>query len=171
MVSEQCITHKMILPILTDENPQLREISAPVKTIDASTKKLIKDLIDTLASQRGVGIAAPQTGIKQRVIICKIRSSREKEEDIAMINPQILTKSKQCEIAEEGCFSIPNIFGPVNRPSEITVQYQTIDKKTVLRRFTGYNARVIQHEVDHLDGILFTDLVSNKAELYEEISY
>jgi peptide deformylase len=161
----------MILPILTDENPELRKVSEPVKVIDAKIHTLIKDLESTLEYKHGVGIAAPQAGIKLRVIICKLRNSAGKSENVPMINPQILTKSKNCDLGEEGCFSIPNIFGPVKRPHEITLQYMTPDKKTVLRRFAGYNARVIQHEVDHLDGILFTDLVSDKSTLYEEISY
>lgn len=161
----------MILPILTDENPELRKVSEPVKTIDQKTLKLIKDLEHTLEYKRGVGIAAPQAGFKQRIIICKLRNTNGKTENIPMINPQILTKSKSCDLGEEGCFSVPNIFGPVMRPHEITLQYTTTDKKTILRRFAGYNARVIQHEVDHLDGILFIDLVSDKATLYEEVSY
>ncbi len=161
----------MILPILTDENPELRKVSEPVKTIDQKIVKLVKDLEQTLEYKHGVGIAAPQAGIKLRVIICKLRNAHDKNENVAMINPQILTKSKNCDLGEEGCFSIPNIFGPVMRPHEITLQYTTVDKKTVLRRFVGYNARVIQHEVDHLNGILFTDLIKDKSKLYEEISY
>lgn len=161
----------MILPILTDENPELRKVSEPVKMIDHKIHQLIDNLEQTLESKHGVGIAAPQTGHKVRVIICKLRNSHGKTENVAMINPQILTKSKKCDLGEEGCFSVPNIFGPVMRPHEITLQYQSPDKKTILKRFVGYNARVIQHEVDHLDGILFTDLVSDKSALYEEVSY
>lgn len=162
----------MLLPILTDENPQLREKSAPVKEVTAETKKLIANMIETMNyGNRAVGLAAPQVGVKQRIIVCKIKTSLGKPINMALINPEVLTQSAECELGEEGCLSIPNWFGPVTRPKDITVQFMTEDKKTVLKRFSGYNARVIQHEIDHLNGVLFTDLIGDKSLLYEELSY
>lgn len=174
MVANVNIYHKqtMLLKILTDDHPLLREKSQAVNTITAATKQLVKDLTETMNyGSRAVGIAAPQVGILERIIICKLRNAQGKNDDVAMINPQIITHSTICEIGEEGCLSIPNIFGPVKRPREITVQYATPDKKQVLKRFVGFNARVIQHEIDHLEGILFTDLVTNKEELFEELNF
>lgn len=174
MVAKGEIYYKkiMLLPVLTDNHPLLRQKAKPATIINASTKKLIKDMLDTMNyGQRAVGLAAPQVGISERIIVCKISNSHGRQEDMAFINPEIITKSPNCEIGEEGCLSIPNIFGPVNRPKEITMQFMTIDRKTVIKRFTGFNARVIQHEIDHLNGILFTDLVSNPEELFEEINF
>ncbi len=162
----------MLLSILTDENPQLREKSAFVKEITPQTKKLIADMMETMNyGSRAVGLAAPQVGVQQRIIVCRIKNTLGKHHNMAFINPEILTKSDQCELGEEGCLSIPNMFGPVMRAKDITVQFMTEDKKTVLKRFGGYNARVIQHEIDHLNGVLFTDLVGDKSLLYEELSY
>lgn len=162
----------MLLQILTEENPQLREKSAFVKGITAETKKLIANMIETMNyGDRAVGLAAPQVGIKQRIIVCKIKNSLGKYINMALINPEVLRRSQACELGEEGCLSIPNIFGPVMRAKDITIQFTTEDKKIVIKRFSGYNARVIQHEIDHLDGVLFTDLIGDKSLIYEELSY
>jgi len=162
----------MLLPILTDENPQLREKSVFVKEITPEIKKLIADMTETMNyGSRAVGLAAPQVGVQQRIIVCKIKNSLGKFINMALINPEIVTKSEQCELGEEGCLSIPNMFGPVMRAKDITVQFMTEDKKPSMKRFGGYNARVILHEIDHLNGILFTDLVGDKSLLYEELSY
>lgn len=162
----------MLLTLLTDNHPLLRKKSDAITTITPEIKQLAQDLILTMNyGKRAVGIAAPQVGISKRLIVCKIRNTKGQATDTVMINPQILTTSKECETGEEGCLSIPNVFGPVNRPQEITIQYIDLENRTVLKHYTHFNARVILHEIDHLEGILFTDLVTNKDELFQEVSF
>jgi len=162
----------MLLTLLTDEHPTLRLKAEPISSITTEIKQLARNLAETMNyGKRAVGIAAPQVGVSKRLIVCKIRGSNGKNEDIPMVNPQVLTASTQCEVGEEGCLSIPNIFGPVSRAKEITVQYTDLDGKNILKRFTGFNARVVLHEIDHLEGVLFTDLVTDRSELFQEVSY
>lgn len=162
----------MLLTLLTDENPSLRIKSEMIYAITPEIKKLAQDLIQTMNyGKQAVGIAAPQVGINKRLIVCKIRTAKGKQEDIVMINPQILTIGSEREVGEEGCLSVPNTFGPVKRAKEITVQYTDLAKKTILKRYIGFNARVILHEIDHLEGVLFTDLVENKEDIFQELNY
>jgi peptide deformylase len=85
------------------------------------------------------------------------KKKRELLEEVIMINPEVISKGEKTEIEEEGCLSLPGITGDVSRPTQITIKYQTIDGKQHIRKISGYNARIVQHEIDHLDGVLFID--------------
>ncbi len=157
-----------ILKIHTDKDPILRKKSQQVENINKEIKKLINDMQSTLRVNRGVGLAAPQVGILQRIIILEYLPINpqykisEKIPFMVIINPIIYWKSKKnCKI-EEGCLSLPDIRDFVERPEMIKIKGQ--DEKGKKLDFTakGFKARIIQHEVDHLDGILFIDYLKNQ---------
>jgi len=166
----------MIQKIVTVKDPILRIKSKEVKILDKKIFNLIKDLKETLAIQKdpiGVGLAAPQIGKNLRMFAVK-----PKEEIKIIINPEIISVSKEAkELTDEhtklmeGCLSLPNLYGPLKRPDSIKVNYlnEKGDKTTSL--FDGFEAQIIQHEIDHLNGILFTDrLLEQKKPLYELVN-
>ncbi|MEK7061404.1 MAG: peptide deformylase [Patescibacteria group bacterium] len=170
----------MICNILRSGDPRLREISKPVARIDSKVLKLIRNLKETLAIQKdpeGVGLAAPQIGKNLRVFVANY-----KELNRVVINPEILKskslitnhqslKSRQ-EILE-GCLSLPNYYGPLKRINLVKIKYQTpsTDHKSLITKtesFSGFDAQIILHEIDHLNGILFLDrLLEQKQPLYK----
>ncbi|OGD88196.1 peptide deformylase [Candidatus Curtissbacteria bacterium RIFCSPLOWO2_02_FULL_40_13b] len=147
----------MIRDILTIPNGKLRQQSEEVKTFDKNLESLISDLSQTLESQTdppGLGLSAPQINVFKRVFVAKIKNRIK-----AFINPKISKFSKK-EIAYlEGCFSVPDLYGHVTRPAEIKLGSQDRHGKKSKKSYKGLPARIIQHEVDHLDGILFIDHV------------
>ena len=139
-------------------DPVLREKAAPVAELSADVRTLITDMFDTMYAEDGVGLAAPQVGVGARVIVVDPR-----EPDIApfaLVNPEILSASEELDRAEEGCLSIPGLKEIVERPYAVRVQGLDRDGNTVTMEAAGLLARILQHEVDHLDGILFLDRVS-----------
>jgi len=155
-----------ILKIETGEdNPILRQKSTKVDKIDKSTKKFAKDLLKTMIKANGLGIAAPQVGINKRLFITTLNEDTDHATAILMINPEIFWRSDETNIAEEGCLSLPKIFKPVPRSTKIKVKFLDLKGNEHLLELEGLNARVVQHENDHLDGILFTDIaVDGKAD-------
>jgi peptide deformylase len=157
-----------IRTIHTSEDPVLRQKAKKVKKIDASTQKLIDDMIETMEDAPGVGLAAPQVGVSLRVLVV---STPEDQDDpqggtqIQLINPEILKRSGE-QVGEEGCLSIPGYVGIVKRAQDVTVKGLNRKGKEVKIRASGYLARVLQHEIDHLDGILFTDRLESPAHLF-----
>lgn len=140
--------------IRDDSDPVLRKISKPVKEITPRIETLIKDMEDTMYHANGVGLAAPQVGILKRVILVDVA---EEEKDLhVFINPEIVEESGLCNGAE-GCLSVPGVYGTVDRPEKIKVKYLDPSGLEKELEAEGYFARAICHEVDHLNGILFTD--------------
>jgi len=135
-------------------NPVLRQKAGEVKEITPQTKELIGDMFETLAANNGVGLAAPQIGQPLRIIVLKHDST---ERTIALINPQIRKKSWRKEIMEEGCLSLPGVYLPVKRAKKIVVAGKNIKGEKVILETEGLLAKIIQHEVEHLDGILISD--------------
>lgn len=157
-----------IRKVLTSENPILRTKAKKVKKIDPTIQKLIDDMIETMRDEPGVGLAATQVGVSLRVIVVE---TPEDEEDpqggtqLQLINPEIL-KSAGEQIGEEGCLSVPGYVGIVKRSLSVTVKGLNRKGKEVKIKAQGYLARVLQHEIDHLDGILFTDRLESRAHLF-----
>ena len=139
-------------------SPVLRQQSAPVARVDEVVQRLVDDLFETMRAAKGVGLAANQIGIAQRVAVVDVGD--EDPPPIALINPVILERSDEHETAEEGCLSIPDIFGDVERPAHVIVEALDRDGKKFRVEAHGYKARAIQHEIDHVDGILFLDHLS-----------
>ena len=161
----------MIRKIVLAKDPVLHKKSKSVKKIDQKIRNLAKDLKDTLISQKdpeGVGLAAPQIGKNIRMFAMK-----PKDKVRIIINPKILkienikTKKRNDKVME-GCLSIPNFYSPMVRPQKVKLRFQNLDGETIEEEFTGFSARIVQHEVDHLNGILFIDhLLKTGEPLYE----
>lgn len=144
-----------LLDIVTHPNPILKKISKDVNTKDLKNKdfqKLVKDMTLTMLKKDGVGLAAPQIGKNIRLIVIKT-----KDENLVMINPVILKKSWIKETAEEGCLSLPGVFYEIKRSKNVTCEYINNNMEKIVLEAKGFFARVIQHEIDHLDGILTID--------------
>lgn len=159
-----------ILPIVLEGDPRLRQKASRIRHVDDSLRKLAADMHETMDDAPGVGLAGPQVGVMRRIIVVHVPGEYlgEGEEDIrtTLINPEIV-KGHGREVATEGCLSIPGWVGDVPRWESITVKAMNLDNKEVRIKAQGYYARVIQHEVDHLDGILFVDRVEDKSTLRE----
>lgn len=146
------------LKIVTGEdNPILRAVSEPVKKFDTGLKKFVKDMKDTMIAAKGLGIAAPQVGQNLRVFIVILNYQTDHQMTLTMVNPEILSKSEEMTMGEEGCLSLPGRYGQVARHKKITVQFLDLDGNRQMLTLENLNARVVQHENDHIDGILFID--------------
>jgi peptide deformylase len=142
-----------VLPIITGESaPVLRKKTTNIPTVTKDILRLLKDMDDTLRDAEGAGIAAPQIGQSLRMCIAIINGRHT-----PIINPKITQKSKETDTMEEGCLSLPKIWLPITRSVGITLVYTDAKGKEQERKLEGFNARVVQHELDHLDGILITD--------------
>jgi peptide deformylase len=135
-------------------SPVLREQGAPVAAVDDEVRRLIADLFETMYAARGVGLAANQIGIARRVAV--VDADGEK---LVLVNPRIVEASGE-ETGEEGCLSIPDLYGDVTRPERVVLEAQDEEGNPYRRELTGLPARAVQHEIDHLDGILFLDHLS-----------
>jgi len=134
----------------------LREKAESVADFDDHLKTLVDDMIETMHESDGIGLAAPQVGISKRILVTDVSPVESEFGPQAFINPVILETSGDAEL-EEGCLSIPGIRENVTRPEEILLKYQTVDGEDHTEKYTGWMSRVLQHEIDHLDGILFID--------------
>ncbi|HEU4963400.1 MAG TPA: peptide deformylase [Bacilli bacterium] len=143
----------------------LRQIAKPVEKIDEEILTLLDDMADTMYDENGIGLAAPQVGVSKRVVI--IDFGEEYGGLLELINPVIVEKSGSV-VDVEGCLSIPNLRGNVKRYDKITVHFMARDGKTYEMKPDGYFARIFQHEIDHLEGILYTDLAIDTFEIDEE---
>lgn len=137
-------------------NPVLRHKTEPVTVFDKELADFVEDMIDTLYGQNGVGLAAPQVGVSKRVVIIDASFGEEENKIMALVNPEILSAEGECTI-EEGCLSIPKIWEDVTRPERVHVRFQDTEGNVHEIDADGMLARVIQHEFDHLEGILFVD--------------
>ncbi len=139
-------------------SPVLRQRAAPVAAVDDAVRELVDDLLETMRAAHGVGLAANQVGVARRVAVVDV--GEEDPPPLVLINPTIVTRGAEIEVAEEGCLSIPDLFGDVARPSSVTLEALDRDGRPYRVAASGYKARAIQHEIDHLDGVLFLDHVS-----------
>ena len=144
-----------ILPIRLFPDPVLREPAAAVVTVDDSVRKLIADMAETMKAAPGVGLAAPQVGVQRRVLVY---CTGPEEPLRALVNPEIVERSGSI-LADEGCLSIPELTYPVDRAERITVRGLDGEGESVTHEVEDFEARVVQHEVDHLDGVLFLDRI------------
>ncbi|KAA0891747.1 peptide deformylase [Oryzomonas rubra] len=163
-------------PILRYPHPVLKKLCHRVITIDNAIHDLIRDLLDTMREGPGsVGVAAPQIGVTLRVCVVDVSASRHGKDNnhgqLCMINPEITARSGTA-VMREGCMSVPDYTGDVERATEITVRYDEPDGTERIFTATGFEAVAIQHEMDHLDGILFLDrIVSLKTGLFRRKNY
>ena len=147
-----------LLPIRILGDPVLRKPAAPVEAVDDELRRLVDDMFETMYHADGVGLAAPQVGISRRVLV--IDTHEDGSVPIALINPEILETSPETERGEEGCLSIPGLRDVVERAANVVVQALDPQGNTVRIEGSTLLARALQHEIDHLDGVLFIDRVS-----------
>ena len=153
------------LKIITGENnPILRAVSEPVKKFDGGLRGFVKNLKDIMVAANGLGIAAPQVGKNIRVFIVTLGFGKEDRMSLVMINPQILWVSDEMELGEEGCLSLPGIYGKVERHKRVKVEFFDVRGSRQELDLTGLDARVVQHENDHINGVLFIDKMGKGEE-------
>jgi len=145
-------------------DPILRKSTETVTVFDSELKDFIDTMIDTLYDENGLGLAAPQVGDIRKIVIIDLSFGEEVENTVALINPEVLSQEGEC-IMEEGCLSIPGIFEDVSRPEKIRIRYQDLEGTFRELDADGLLARIIQHEMDHLEGILFVDRLSSVKKL------
>ncbi|MEO1066617.1 MAG: peptide deformylase [Pseudomonadota bacterium] len=156
-----------LLDIITIPDKVLKEISAPVERVDDDLRRFLDDMLATMYDAPGIGLAAPQVGVHRRVVTIDV-SVREKDDEgpkpepnpLFLINPEIVWSSDAPNVYEEGCLSIPDYYADVERPAEVIVKFLDRDGKENELKADGLLATCIQHEVDHLDGVLFIDYLS-----------
>jgi peptide deformylase len=139
-------------------SPVLRQRAQPVSPADPEIRQLVDDLFETMRAAKGVGLAANQVGVAQRVAVVDV--GEELGPPLVLINPRIVETGEETETAEEGCLSIPDIFSDVDRAHTIVLEALDRDGQPYRLTVTGFKARAVQHEIDHLDGILFLDRLS-----------
>ena len=146
--------------ILTEPNKILRQVSLPVEKIGKEEQVLMDDMLETMYMAKGIGLAAIQVGVPKRIIVMDIGNRDKEKEPMYFVNPIIKNKNSKHSTYEEGCLSVPNQFAEVNRPSSCEVEYLDYNGNKKILKASGLLATCIQHEMDHLQGILFIDYLS-----------
>ena len=149
-----------VRPLVIVPDAQLRLISKPVASPDRELRMLVDDMFATMYDAPGIGLAAIQIGVPRRVVTIDLARKEEAAQPLVLINPEIVWSSEERREMEEGCLSIPDYYETVERPDRVRVQYQDVDLKSKILEADGILATCIQHEVDHLNGVLFIDYLS-----------
>ena len=146
--------------IIIEPDTILRKKSETLEKVDNEVRELMDDMLETMYAAPGIGLAAVQVGILKRLIVIDISKEKEKKNLLFLINPEIIFKSKNTSVYEEGCLSLPGYFAEIERPAECQIEYIDYEGKKKEMKANGLLATCIQHEVDHLNGILFIDYLS-----------
>lgn len=151
-----------ILPIVIAPEPVLKQKALPVEKVDDGIRQLLDDMLDTMYNAHGIGLAANQVGVLKRVIVVDVaeREGHDRGAPMKLINPEIVSASAETNVYQEGCLSLPQQYGDVTRPAEVHVRYLDEQGKPQELHAKGLLATCIQHEIDHIDGILFVDHLS-----------
>lgn len=150
-----------VLPLVVAPDPRLKKKALPVERVDDTIRKLMDDMVETMYAENGMGLAAPQVGISSRVIVMDIARKDEQPKIFKMANPEIVWESPEIKSYEEGCLSVPEHYAEVERPASIKLRF--IDYENEIREIDadGVLAVCVQHEIDHLNGVLFIDHLSS----------
>tara|TARA_B110000211_G_C14048213_1_gene539988 strand:+ start:40 stop:558 length:519 start_codon:yes stop_codon:yes gene_type:complete len=146
--------------ILTEPDPILRKKCTSLEKVDDNLRNLMRDMLETMYKAPGIGLAAIQIGILKRLVVIDIAKENEKKNPLFLVNPEIISLSKNTSIYEEGCLSLPGQYAEVERPAECQIKYLDFYGKIKELKTEGILATCIQHEIDHLNGILFIDYLS-----------
>ena len=146
--------------ILTEPNKLLRQVSLPVEKVGNEERQLMDDMVETMYEAKGIGLAAIQIGVPKRIIVMDIGNKEKEKEPMYFVNPVIKNKNLETSTYEEGCLSVPNFFAEVDRPKKCDVEYLDYHGKKKILNAEGLLATCIQHEMDHLEGVLFIDYLS-----------
>jgi peptide deformylase len=149
-----------LLPIITAPDPRLKIKARPVAAVDDEVRRLMDDMLETMHQAIGIGLAAPQVGVAKRLIVLDVAREGEAPQPMMLANPEILWRSAELTTGSEGCLSLPEHYAEVTRPAQIRLRY--LDYQNEIREIeaSGLLATCIQHEIDHLDGVLFVDHIS-----------
>lgn len=149
-----------IRPLIILPDPILREVSKPVERVDDELRRLSDDMLATMYDAPGIGLAAIQIGIPRRLVAIDLAREGEEPQPHVFVNPEIVAKGDALGVYEEGCLSIPDYYAEVERPSTVTVRYTDLSGNQQEMQADGLMATCLQHEIDHLDGVLFIDHIS-----------
>ena len=149
-----------IKPLIILPDPILRQVSSTIETIDSEVKTLADDMLETMYDAPGIGLAAIQIGVARRMLVLDVSKDGEDKQPLVFINPEIVASTDARSVYEEGCLSIPDYYAEVERPAGITVKHLDRDGKEQLTQADGLLATCLQHEIDHLNGVLFIDHIS-----------
>ena len=149
-----------IKPIITEPNKILRQKSIEIESVGKEEQKLMDDMLDTMYDANGIGLAAIQIGVPKRIIVMDIAKNEEKRSPLYFVNPVIKNKHSELSTYEEGCLSVPNYFAEIDRPKKCDVEYLDYNGEKKILNAEGLLATCIQHEMDHLEGVLFIDYLS-----------
>ena len=149
-----------IKTILTEPNKKLRQVSLPVEKVGKEEQNLMNDMLETMYDAKGIGLAAIQIDVPKRIIVLDISKSENEKKPMFFVNPLIINKDLNLTTYEEGCLSVPDQFAEIDRPSKCEVEYLDYDGNKKLLKANGLLATCIQHEIDHLEGVLFIDYLS-----------
>tara|TARA_A100000164_G_scaffold119851_1_gene105904 strand:+ start:2007 stop:2525 length:519 start_codon:yes stop_codon:yes gene_type:complete len=149
-----------IRKILTEPNKFLRQISKKVKRVGDEERSLMNDMLETMYNANGIGLAAIQVGVPKRILVIDLKQKEKKNEPLFFVNPVIINKNAKLATYEEGCLSVPDQFAEIERPNKCSVEYLDYNGKKKLLDADGLLATCLQHEMDHLEGILFIDYLS-----------
>jgi peptide deformylase len=149
-----------VLSIITAPDPRLKLVAEPVARVDRSIRQLMDDMLETMYLAPGIGLAAPQIGVAKRIIVVDITKEDEPRRPYRMANPAVVWTSPELAIYEEGCLSLPDHYAEVERPSRVWIRYLDHDNLEQEEEFDGMLGTCLQHEIDHLDGVLFVDHIS-----------
>jgi peptide deformylase len=149
-----------LMPVITAPDPRLKRKSKPVAKVDERVRKLMTDMLETMYDSNGIGLSAPQVGVLERVIVIDCAREGDKPRPMKLANPEVVWESEENVVYSEGCLSLPEQYADVERPAEIRLRY--LDEQGEIRELEakGLLATCIQHEIDHLDGVLFVDHIS-----------
>ncbi|WP_430258152.1 peptide deformylase [Neorhizobium sp. IRS_2294] len=149
-----------IKPLIILPDPLLRQVSKPFERVDDALLKLADDMLETMYDAPGIGLAGIQIGVARRILVVDVSREEDEKNPIVVINPEIIRSSDERSVYEEGCLSIPEYYAEVERPASVTVKHLGRDGKEHVIEADGLLATCLQHEIDHLDGVLFIDHIS-----------
>ena len=150
-----------IFPIITAPDPRLKSKARPVPAVDDKIRRLMDDLLETMYGAIGVGLAAPQVGVASRVLVIDVARDSEKPQPLKLANPEIIWRSSETVVCNEGCLSLPEHYAEVTRPAKIRLRYLDYQNEIREMESEGLLSTCLQHEIDHLDGVLFVDHISS----------
>ncbi|MBY3515462.1 peptide deformylase [Rhizobium laguerreae] len=149
-----------IKPLIILPDPVLRQLSKPIERVDSDLQRLADDMLETMYDAPGIGLAAIQIGVPRRMLVIDISREGEEKQPQVFINPEIVKSSDERSVYEEGCLSIPDYYAEVERPATVSVKYLDRNGKEQTVEADGLLATCLQHEIDHLNGVLFIDYIS-----------
>jgi peptide deformylase len=138
--------------------PLLRQVAAPVAAFDEELRAIVAAMFERMRASKGVGLAAPQVGLKLRILV--LNPSGDEKDDLALINPEIVARGGPDTLFDEGCLSFPGIYAEIRRPERCTVRARDVEGRPIEAEYSGFQSRIIQHEYDHLEGVLLVDRMS-----------